>query len=348
MRILYLPHKYSQQRQKDVKAKIYPVLLAMEAEFYRKQGHEVEWWEWGKNWGDTAGEDCSKGLRVITEPEGLPFLDLPTPDRIFTGYQDYQDNGNFKYLPATYIQSARDCWYAKCTFCAWAKKYPVCERRSVTSVVNEIQECADMGFREIFDDSGTFPNGEWLRYFCKKIIQRGLNRRVILGCNMRFGALDLEDFDLMKQAGFRMILWGLESVNQSTLDKLNKGIQVEQAYVDLELANKAGLWNHVAVMFGYPWESWAQSKITYEFIRQGLLTNKIKTAQASIYDVEEWDNSFAPHEKDCPDFAFDFRRKVYALYRHPRYLWNRIREITSWDDVKYYLRGVKKLMGRKC
>ncbi len=32
-------------------------------------------------------------------------------------------NGNFKYLPGTYIMSAIDCWYNKCTFCSWGSIY---------------------------------------------------------------------------------------------------------------------------------------------------------------------------------------------------------------------------------
>jgi len=43
MRILYLPNSYSQQRQREKPANIYPVRMAMEAEWYRKQGHEVYW-----------------------------------------------------------------------------------------------------------------------------------------------------------------------------------------------------------------------------------------------------------------------------------------------------------------
>jgi radical SAM superfamily enzyme YgiQ (UPF0313 family) len=330
MRILYLPNEYSQQRQRDVKAKIYPILLAMEATKHYNDGDMVYW-----------GYPTARFDKTITEPEGLPFLDLPAPNRILTKYWEYQDNGNFKYLPATYIQSARDCWYHKCNFCAWAKKYPVCETRSVDSVIAEIEECVKLGIREIFDDSGTFPVGDWLKDFCQRMISTRLNKKVVLGCNMRFGALDLEDFDLMKQAGFRMILWGLESVNQDTLDRLSKGIRFEEAVVDLELANRSGLWNHVAVIFGYPWESYEDSRRTYDFIKQGMLTNKIKTAQASIYDV--------PELKVSPLLFEDskFRDKVYKIYRDPRYLWNRIKEIRNFDDIEYYLRGFKKLWGRK-
>jgi len=203
----------------------------------------------------------------------------------------------------------------------------------------EIEECVKLGIREIFDDSGTFPVGDWLKDFCRGMISTGLNKQVVLGCNMRFGALDLEDFDLMKKAGFRMVLWGLESVNQATLDRLNKGIRVEQAYVDLSLAKKVGLWSHISVMFGYPWEFKADAQNTFDFIKHGLLNNKIQTVQSSIYDV--------PEIEVVPSYAFDFRKKVYALYHNPRYLWHRIKEIRNFDDIEYLLRGVKKLWTRK-
>jgi radical SAM superfamily enzyme YgiQ (UPF0313 family) len=328
VRILYLPNEYSQQRQRDVKANIYPVLMAMECEWHRQNGDDVYWMT-------VHGEDTVN--KIITEPEGLPFLNLPAPDRIFTQYQDYT-SGNYKYLPATHMQVADGCWHGKCSFCVEnGKPYQV---RSIDSVMAEIKDCVKLGIKEIFDDSGTFPVGDWFKDFCQRMISTGLNKKVVLGCNMRFGALDLEDFDLMKQAGFRMILWGLESVNQDTLDRLSKGIRFEQAVVDLELANRYGLWSHVAVMFGYPWEDYEDSRRTYDFIKQGMLTNKIKTAQASIYDVPELDVSPLLFEDS------KFRDKVYKLYHDPRYLWHRIREIKNWEDIRYYLRGVKKLLRR--
>jgi radical SAM superfamily enzyme YgiQ (UPF0313 family) len=105
MRILYLPNAYSQQRQHEKRANIYPVLLAMQAKWYRKQGHEVHW-----NWGQGRYD------KIISEPENLPFLTLPAPDRVFTRAKDY-DSGNYKFRPGTHIMSASGCWWGKCSFC---------------------------------------------------------------------------------------------------------------------------------------------------------------------------------------------------------------------------------------
>ena len=46
--------------------------------------------------------------------DSLPFI-----DRDLTKWRLYADkNGNYKRRPGTYIMSARDCWWGKCTFCS--------------------------------------------------------------------------------------------------------------------------------------------------------------------------------------------------------------------------------------
>ena len=97
---------------------------------------------------------------TIEDLDSLPFI-----DRDLTKWKLYAyHNGNYKRTPGTYIMSGRDCWWHKCTFCVEQNnKYEV---RSVSDVSDEIIECRKMGFREIFDDSGTFPADIWLEHFC--------------------------------------------------------------------------------------------------------------------------------------------------------------------------------------
>jgi len=68
-------------------------------------------------------------------------------------------------------------------------------KRSATSSEN-------YGIREIFDDAGTLPVGKWLDDLCHQLIATGLNKKVVIGCNMRFAALNQAQYHLMKQAGF--------------------------------------------------------------------------------------------------------------------------------------------------
>jgi radical SAM superfamily enzyme YgiQ (UPF0313 family) len=318
VKILYLPNEYSQQRQREKKRKIYPILMAMEAEWYRKQGYEVAW---GGPYYQAGQYDM-----VITEPEGLPFLSLPHPDRIFTEAKDkiYQNNGNFKYHPGTYIQVANGCWHGKCTFCVEQKnKWEV---REVDDVISEIEECRRMGFKEVFDDSGTFPIGKYLDTFCDR-----LANRIVFGCNMRM--VDL-DYKKLKEVGFRMLLFGLESANQKTLDKINKGTRTEDIKYLIK-ASKCGLEPHAAAMVGFPWEDYKDTMRTINLIKWLLIKGYAKTAQMSFY---------AP-TKNQEQGNEEFRKYVNKFYEvgfDPRFWFRRIIDIRSIEDFKYLVKGLKE------
>ncbi len=316
MRILYLSSSYSQQRQFEKKANIYPVLLAMEAEWYRKNTtHSIDWSS------NLLPFSHSYYDKIITIPENLPFLTLPYPDRIFTQAKKYT-SGNYKYLPGTHIMAAKGCWHNKCIFCV-EKEKPY-EVREVNNVIEEIDECQRLGFKEIFDDSGTFPLGKWLEEFCNKVI----SRNVILGCNMRL--VDI-DYELMKQAGFRMLLFGLESANQDTLDIINKNIKVEDIKYIIK-ASKSGLEPHIAVMFGYLWESDNDAINTLKLVWWLLRKGYAKTAQASFYRPLDGINN--PRHKK-------YVKQIYNVIKYPNFWFNKIKDIKNKDDLKYFWRMIK-------
>ncbi|MBU2592702.1 B12-binding domain-containing radical SAM protein, partial [Patescibacteria group bacterium] len=158
---------------------------------------------------------------------------LPFIDRDLTHWQLYAyKNANYLRLPGTYTMFGRDCWWGRCSFCAWTILYPGKNFRSM-SVSRALDEVGHLiknyGIREIMDDSGTFPVGDWLREFCRGMIKRGYQKKVRISCNMRFNSgLTRKDYLLMGKAGFRFLLYGLESVNQKTLDRINKNLRVEQ------------------------------------------------------------------------------------------------------------------------
>lgn len=320
MKILYMPHEYSQQRQRERKAHIYPVLMAMEATYQRSKGHHVAW----RSDGSFTGHDYAWYDRVIREPEGLPFLDLPKPDRLLTNAMQYAyDNGNFKYTPGTYIQAASSCWWGKCSFCV-EKGQPYLVRE-VDSVIDEIKECKALGYREIFDDSGTFPIGGWLDDFTKKVRQYNMH----LGCNMRL--VDC-DYLAMRDSGFRMLLFGVESANQETLDRINKGVKVEDVKYIVKAA-QAGLEPHIAVMFGYPWETDKDAQNTLRLVHYLLKKGYAKTAQASIY---------RPPDAIGNERHTTYVKKIYNVGYSPRFWLTKLQELHSKEDIEYLWRSIKK------
>jgi len=326
MKMLYLPNEYSQQRQHEKKAHIYPILMAMEATWYRNHGHIVDW-------------DSVRHMvydKVIIEPEGLPFLELPKPDRVFTKAMDYAyDNGNFKYTPGTYIMSASGCWHGKCTFCVEnGSGYKI---RAVDDVIDEIRECKEQGYREIFDDSGTFPIGRWLDEFLTKYSR--MAQGVRFSCNWR---LCDYDYNRLYLNGWRMLLFGVESANQKTLDTINKGAQVEDIKY-IKKAAEAGLENHIACMFGFPNEDYKDALKTLNLVHYLLRKGYAKTAQASI--LTPFPDT--PLYKEYPEIKVDYDckrlcKRIYNVGYNPEFWFHRIIAIRNMADLRYLCRGIKK------
>jgi hypothetical protein len=315
-----------------------------------------------------SGKWYNEVFKIITgkDWEG----DLPLIDRNLTRWWLYAyKNGNYKYIPATHIMSAQDCWYKQCSFCSWASYHKDYYLRPVDDVLKEVEMLIEAGFKEIFDDSGTFPTGDWLREFCEKAAYRKYGDYISFGCNMRFGALQPDDFKLMSNAGFRMVLWGLESVNQSTLDKLNKGYQVKSIMSDLILAKAAGLQSHLAVMFGYPWESYEEARRTYDMVQWLLRKGWAWSSQATIcipYPItplwkyckendllltESWERyDMSEPVMKIPYSTkqlFALRNGIYNTAFHPEFIWQKIKQIRSVEDIKYYFRIGKKIYDRQ-
>ena len=293
---------------------------------------------------------------------------LPLIDRELTRYHLYAvKNGNFKYTPGAYQMAARDCWWGRCHFCSWTTLYPGNTYRTVSPGrhLDEIEMLAERyQIKEIFDDSGCFPRGEWLDAFCNGFLDRGLHRKVVMGCNMRIGGLTDEEWRLLGKCYFRMVLIGLESINADTLKRLNKNIRVDQIEDTFLMAKKAGLEPHVTTMVGYPWETRKDAletlAFTGELFKKGLVdslqativvpypgTPLFQTAQKNGWLLtEDWDNfDMRSSVWKSPITQWEVQKQAQKLYRlalSPKFLMRKTLSIRSLDDLKYFMRvGVK-------
>jgi len=296
--------------------------------------------------------------------DSLPFI-----NRDLTKWQLYAyKNGNYKKTPGTYIMSGRDCWWGKCTFCSWPTLYPQFRSRKAGNVLDEIGALVEKyKIKEIMDDAGTFPVGNWLKDFCAGMIKRGYNKKIYFDCNMRFGCLSKEDFGLMKKANFRLLLFGLESANQKTLDRLKKNLKVESIIEDCKNASRAGLYPHITIMFGYPWETYEDAKETLKLGSYLLKKGYAYTVQATIvipypgsplFDecrqngwliTEDWGR----YDMKGPVMKTPFDdekltglvQEIYKVGFNLEFLLNRLRGVRDLDDMKYFKRGARKVVG---
>ena len=336
MRYLFPLSPYNQQRQFQKPVWVYPCHLAAYATHLRNEGHEVYWGP-----GDWEYKILTTAADKIIENDfqiDVPFEKLPYPDRTFTDAKNkrWQSYGNYKKHPATHMMASNLCWWGKCTFCIDTAKLEAGEKRglrSVDHVLEEVEDCARLGFREIFDDSGTFPIGAWLEDFCLKMIKSGLNKKIMLGCNMKPIAEKVVPFKLMKKAGFRFMLVGVESANQKTIDTIRKGQESSKVVENMKAMNDAGLEVHLTSMFGYPWETHEDNMRTVKEIHHMLRKGYVKTAQASVFMPPR---TAPPANADAQKYI----QMVYDIYKDPRYWFRKVFDIKRWEDVTYLLRRV--------
>lgn len=297
--------------------------------------------------------------------DGLPFI-----DRKLTQWHLYGEK-LYKRLPFTYIAAGRDCAYGRCAFCSWTTLYPKYRVRSPENVLAEIEFLvARHGVREIFDDTGTFPCGRWLREFCGGMVSSRLNRRVRVSCNFRGDYLLREDIPLMRRAGFRLMKVGLESASQETLDRLRKGTDIARFEEALRRAKAAGLEIHLTIMLGFPWETRGDAEKTVALGRRLLREGAADMLQATVivpypgtplYNEAAANDWFRvpPDDYDrfdmtatvlktpgmTSDEVMALAERCYGGFLTPAYIWRRLRGVRSIEDVRFLARGVGPVLG---
>lgn len=298
---------------------------------------------------------------------------LPFIDRKLTKAHLYFEKWK-KREPFRYTMAGRDCQWGKCSFCSWTTLFPSFRRRTVNNVLDEIEMLVEHhGAREIFDDTGNFPAGAWLREFCLGMIERGLHREILFSCNMRFDFLvkQPELLDLMKRAGFRKMKSGLESASQSTLNRINKNIKVENIIEGCRLATRAGLNIQLTVMVGYPWETRDDAVKTLDLARDLMARGDAEMLQSTVVvpypgtplfreavdrgwirfkPVDSWERyDMTEPVLSTPDMEPEEIMKmcsdIYKSFITPRFIMRQIMNIRNMEDINYVMRGGRAVLG---
>lgn len=325
---------------------------------------------------EIASKRAAKSIVDFGTHSDLKFL--PQIDRELCKWRLYayeKGSGNYKYLPGTHTMFGRDCWWRHdggCTFCSWTNTFKNWRVTSVQNAMAEIENCASLGIREVFDDTGTFPIGKWLHEFCEEMIKfnkgkRHGKARITMGCNMRPGALKEEDWKLMGAAGFRFILFGLESASQNTIERINKGQKDGDIEESCRLASKYGMHPHATVMVGYPWETKNEAQQSIDLARNLFRKGWLQTLQATIVIPYPGTELFRQCQKEgwltTEDWNdYDMRRPVMkspmseqeilamtrGIYKScitPSFIARKVLSIRNADDLKFITKGAKYMLG---
>lgn len=191
---------------------------------------------------------------VVVRTEARPLIQdidgLALPARNLIPLARYYALGT----PCTVITS-RGCPYG-CLFCSASRMFGRKVRyRNPGLVVDEIEGMQrDFSFRElnIVDDTFTV-NHDHVREICEEMLRRNLD--ITWTVYARVDNMTEELVALMKRAGCRMILFGIESADEGILKTIGKGITPDVMRRGVKIATDAGLEVFSSFIIGLPGEN---------------------------------------------------------------------------------------------
>ncbi len=217
-------------------------------------------------------------LRHLDHNEALPPMKvhihkdlktLPVPDyaSLFLKY-DYVSPVKVISLPVT-----RGCYWGRCLFCSYGWVESNTEKAAATYRKLPAGEVAsqmeffytELGIRHFFF-SVDASDANHLNQIAEEIIQRGM--KVYWRTEIRSEKNFLNDSLLQKlyQSGCRTISFGLESVNQRVLDKMNKGVASESVSELVQRLAKANIGINTDFFIGFPTETPEEASETQQFV----------------------------------------------------------------------------------
>ena len=103
---------------------------------------------------------------------------------------------------------------------------------------------------------------------CEEIIKRGIHKKIVWVCETRVDLMDETILSLMKRAGCKRILYGIESGTGATLEKSKKQFNRDKVIQTIRATRKTGIETAGLFMLGLPGETRVMAEETIRFARQ--------------------------------------------------------------------------------
>lgn len=184
---------------------------------------------------------------------------LPFPAFELFELDKYMD----KKLP---IITSRGCPY-HCTYCSifftMGHKF---RARSPENVVDELEKWYKKGYKYFsFNDDCFSFDMERAEKICDLILTRNLKIKWELRNGIRINKITEKLLKKMKKSGCVYVAFGVESANQDVLNKMKKGITIEQAKKAILFADKVGIKKGAFFIIGLPGGNMKTFKQTLDF-----------------------------------------------------------------------------------
>jgi len=206
----------------------------------------------------------SGGKLIHNPPAELPVLD----DFPVFPYQLFE-NGLGKYN-FSFISSSRGCPY-ECIFCSQrsisGRRFRYMPESVVLDEIELLINRYNQGHINFVDDNFTADKQRVIR-LCRRITEKGLQRKASFDCQTRADAVDDEILFSLRRAGFRMINYGLETASERLMVLLNKKETVAENIAAVKLTKKYGFGVSGTFIFGLPTETKKERWLAYRLAKE--------------------------------------------------------------------------------
>jgi radical SAM superfamily enzyme YgiQ (UPF0313 family) len=235
--------------------------------------------------------------RSVDEVPGIGFLDsgafrrtaprarvreidrIPRPAWHLVPLANYLDNG-FGYgigrVRSYPILASRGCPF-ECTFCSspemWTTRWYA---RDPTDVLNEMGWAIETYRAENFDfyDLTAIVRKDWIREFCRLLIERRYGVTWQLPVGTRSEALVDDVLPLLRESGCRYMAYAPESGSPTVLHRIRKKVKLDRMTASMREAVAAGLTVKCNFVMGFPGETkrelWETVRFCYELAGIGI------------------------------------------------------------------------------
>jgi len=321
-----------------------------------------------------TGISYRKSGKIISNPSRSDMIDLDSLPFLayhllpWQKYKPHPPHG--RAFPFAVIITSRGCPY-QCAYCSkpiFGNRFRAQSPERIAEEIIYYQK--SFGIKELafYDDSFTLDKKRAYA-IAEEMLKEGL--KIHWTCETRVNLVDKELLNNMKQAGCYSIAYGIESGSPEILKALDKEITLEQAEEAVSLTREAGIQTIGYFMIGSPGESPETIKQTIRFAKK----LKFDFAQFSVttpfpgtklYDLYldgkkgediPWESFVYARTGTgvTPVFESDrlsrnaiqywTRRAYREFYLRPSYPWQRIRQTTSFGDLKVGIKGLSMLLG---
>lgn len=307
---------------------------------------------------DVRGVTYREDDEIVQNEDRPPIMDLdelPFPAYHLLPMDEYRVAG-IRYAT---MMSSRGCPF-NCTFCASSK---ICGKKwrgkSPERVLEQIKLLRkDYGVREIemLDDTFVLDKSR-AEKICDLIIDEDLD--VSWSCSSRVDTINQSLAEKLKEAGCHTIYLGIESGVQEILDRLKKGITIEQVRNTVNSIKEVGLNAMGSFILGAPGETKKQLGKTVDFAKELGLTLAQFTVFTPYPGTEAYENAekddsietkdwskfttmepvMKRKELDRDELKNSMRLAYLQFYLRPSYVWKAIKNGVLWSLLKRGIRG---------